>query len=647
MSTRIAEALSRGDTATALAAARKLVQAEPENAEARHLLGQALQRQGDLAGAQAAFERAVALAPENPAYPFALASLAISRGDLDTAERHAKLATGLDPNHLPSYVIAGQATLMRRDRVEAARQLRMAQRINAEHPWVQILEGYLARFDGDEEKAMACFTAAAKTDPNLPAAQLALGLGYLKKDMLPFAEQALRNARVLAPHNTAVAQTLLEVLRRQGKVAEALEVIEPLAAALPNDPAMRLLRAELRGANGRPAEGLEDALALVQQHPTHLRMLSTALELMRQLGRDAEGVPLVERALELAPTEDRLWTLRGALAGNLGEDPAEVLRRWTQARPDSAVAWEQLAGMHDARGELEPMAEAALRALALKPGLVGASLMFAKARMAQAPAEVLERLQAAVAANTELPPPSRRTLLAWQALALDRLQRYGEAAERMREAVAIPIMRQQPLPKLRPAEGEPTAAAGTLFWTLPGVRVEPLMRGLLAPLGERLRNNPELMFGNQDPSAVCWLPFVDGHAVNALAGATWLVVVADPRDAFLSWLLFGASQGYRFTPDPRDAAFWLAEASRALIELQAREPGKVHWIRQDGDREAAASRAGMVLGVELGAELLAPPPLGPGEVRFEPGHWRHYREAFAHEFKVLEPVVKALGYAGE
>src|SRR5690606_26525341 len=96
-----------------------------------------------------------------------------------------------------------------------------------------------------------------------------------------------------------------------------------------------------------------------------------------------------------------------------------------------------------------------------------------------------------------------------------------------------------------------------------------------------------------------------------------------------------------------DAAFWIAEACRALIELQARDPGKVHWIRQDGDREAAASRLSMVLGVDLKAELLAPPAPRPGEPRFEPGHWRHYREAFAHEFKVLEPAVHALGYPVE
>ena len=60
MLAQITDALRRGDTAGALAAARALTAREPDNAAARHLLGVCLQRQGDLAGARAAFEQAIA-----------------------------------------------------------------------------------------------------------------------------------------------------------------------------------------------------------------------------------------------------------------------------------------------------------------------------------------------------------------------------------------------------------------------------------------------------------------------------------------------------------------------------------------------------------------------------------------------------------
>src|SRR5690606_31425065 len=169
MSTEITDALRRGDTEKALAAARRLVKAEPDNAEAQYLLGLALQRAGDGNGGLAAFQQAVVLAPDRPAYAFALASLALGLGQLDLAEKHARLASGLDPNFLPAYALAGQAALMRRDRGEAENQLKLAQRVNPNHPLSLLLEGHLARFDGDEERAMRLFMAVVKADGSLSA----------------------------------------------------------------------------------------------------------------------------------------------------------------------------------------------------------------------------------------------------------------------------------------------------------------------------------------------------------------------------------------------------------------------------------------------------------------------------------------------
>ena len=48
----IIEAMRQGDFAAALAASRDTLAAEPDNAEAHHLLGVCLQQKGDLAGAR-------------------------------------------------------------------------------------------------------------------------------------------------------------------------------------------------------------------------------------------------------------------------------------------------------------------------------------------------------------------------------------------------------------------------------------------------------------------------------------------------------------------------------------------------------------------------------------------------------------------
>ncbi len=643
MSTQTTEALRRGDIAAALAAARRAAADQPESAEAQHLLGIVLQRAGDLPGAQAALERAVALAPEHAGYPFALANLAMGRGALDVAEKNAKLSTALDPNYLPGYVLAGQAALARRDRAEAASQLALAKRVNDGHPLVWSLEGYLARFDGNEDLAMRCFTAAVKADPGLTAAQAALGMGFLAKGQWPFAEQALANAHKQAPNNFSVARALLEALRRQGKVAECLALVEELLAAQPGEPALRVLRAELQVALGRHDEALSDMQAMLAQQPAHPQALGIVLELLRLAGRSEEGVPLADAAIARAPKDDRLWALRGALASNLGHDPRAVLERWIEAIPDSAAAWDQLALFHDAAGDAAAALEAARRALSIVPGLPNASVVLARALIDSDPAAALGHLEAVRVQPTTV--HAARSVLGWRALALDRLGRYEEAASVLRGVGRYQVPEQKPLPQPMPADGEPRAAAGTLLWSLPGIRVEPMLLALHGVLGERLRRHAESL-ADGDPSAVAFLPFVDAQAVNLLDGATWLAVIGDPRDALLNWVMFGNTQAFRTAPDLRETARWMVASVQALLDLQAREPARVQFLRQDGEVEAEAAKAAQVLGVPMAAADVAA-PAGPGPSLFPAGHWRHYRQAMAEEFAILAPLAQALGYPAD
>lgn len=643
MSTEITEALRRGDTAAALAAARRLAAQQPDSAEAHHLLGLSLQRSGDLPAAAAALARAVELAPEHAGYPFALANLAMSQGALDVAEKNARLATALDPNHLPGYVLAGQVALARRDRATAAEQLALARRVNEGHPTVFVLEGHIARFDGDEDLAMRCFSAAVQHSPGLAAAQQALGLGFLAKGQWPFAEQALANAHRLAPNNLSVAHALLEALRRQGKQAERLALLESLVAAHPAQLPLRIQRAELQAVMGQRDAALADLRDLLDRQPHHVQALAIVLELLRQAGAVDDCLALSERALAAAPRDDRLWLMRVALAANTRQDPRPVLDRWTAAMPDSAAAWDQLADFHQSRGELEPAADAARRALALEAGLPTSSIVLARQQLDADPAAALSLLE-----SLRVDPGSvhsLRNVFGWRAIALDRLGRQADAARLIRGLAELPLPEERPLPAAEAASGEPAQAPGTLLWSLPGVRLEDTVRVLAPLLGDRLRPTARELEG-ADAGLAAFMPFVDAQALHRLGGARWLAVVADPRDTLLNWALFGSSQGYRCPRDLREAARWMADEITCLQALEAQAPGSVHWIRQDTGAAAGAASASGVLGVTVPAHAFDA-PVGDGPTAFAPGHWRHYREAFADEFALLGPVAVALGYPAD
>ncbi len=88
--------LNAGRFADAHAILAPLVQAQPRQPEARHLLGVALQKLGDVPAAAEQFRTAASLDKRNPAYPAALGEALLRVGDAKGAERSLRAALALN-----------------------------------------------------------------------------------------------------------------------------------------------------------------------------------------------------------------------------------------------------------------------------------------------------------------------------------------------------------------------------------------------------------------------------------------------------------------------------------------------------------------------------------------------------------------------
>lgn len=672
MLAQITDALRRGDTAAALAAARSLVADEPQNAAAHHLLGECLQRSGDSAGARAAFEQALAVAPDKAEAYFSLATLGLAEGDTAGAVRRLHEALSLDPNQLGGYVVLAHLALGRGDVEEAQRNLKLAQRVDEEHPQVLVVEGYVRQALGDADGALKCFAAAATKAPQLAAAQVALGTAYLARRMWPFAEQALANALALDPSRHApTLRALVEARRRQGKRAETLQALDELLAIVPDDANARLLRAEiLRDTD--PAAALPDLEALLAKQPTHAGTLQAATTLMVRAGRGAEALELAETALAKAPDDDALWRARLNLTGLLGEDAKAMLDRWQEARPDSADVLDLLAGYHQTRNEWALAESYADRALAQRPDLPTSNSVKLREELAADPQAALLRAHRLLPNAAD--PAARRTLLGWAGVALDALGRHDEAAASWREMLLQPVANRMPPPPPVPADAAAEGSAtGTLVVSPPGVRVEFVLRTIKPMLGPNLRldrlqvmqsgdgfgsvrfppGHPEagtaqrwrdsLTGVNLNPADVVdYLTFFDGYTLESLRGARVLALLTDPRDALLNWMVHGSVQNFLFSNLVANSAGWLATVLEMLADHRDAHPADTHLVRLDADAGAAAA--------QIEALLQLPQPLpalfGAG-ARFPSGHWRKYRDAFAAEFGMLTEVATRLGYPAD
>ncbi len=194
----------RGDFAAAEMLYRRLLDAEPGNAEALHLLGVIALQRGDAAKAQDLIGRAAALDPERAEYQRNLGLAFLTAERLEEAGEHLERAAALDPADAAAFTNLSA--------------LRLRQR--------------------SFEAAIAAGKRAIALAPQSLEAATNLAMALRDAGRVPEAEVSYRRALALAPNAPRLEAELALLLRRQGKHKEALEQLRHAAAVAPEDGAI-------------------------------------------------------------------------------------------------------------------------------------------------------------------------------------------------------------------------------------------------------------------------------------------------------------------------------------------------------------------------------------------------------------------------
>ena len=152
------EALCAQAAQVAKACARRALELQPENAEARSTLGiLALQRDYDFGAAEEAFRRATSDDPDYVDARFNLAITLIARGEFGQALDEFVVARGLDPQMFALHPLPAMIHLYARRYDDALAIYRniLAVRPQAPHPPFGILSVYVAQRKWDDATAMA------------------------------------------------------------------------------------------------------------------------------------------------------------------------------------------------------------------------------------------------------------------------------------------------------------------------------------------------------------------------------------------------------------------------------------------------------------------------------------------------------------
>lgn len=687
MHEEIVESLRRGDVAAALGMAQAAVAAAPDDPEKLRLLALALGMNGDSRQAHAALDRAMAFAPVDSSLHYQRATLLMAEARVDEAQVELNRTIGADPNELRAYVMQAQIALGRGDLDEAERLVRLASRVDPNHAWLLTVQGMVLLHRKQLKEAHALLMRATQLAPDALQTRYALGLSFLAQDHLSFAEQAFRAVVEKNPAAHGVRHMLADVIRGQGRHAEAAEVIE--AGLVPNNTMPSdLMRyaGELwlvAGNHGRALPLLKRAVAAA---PGDRATLDALIEALRRNGDAADARNTLEAALATTPHIDGLWSARLSFEP-AGGDIDGLAKRWQAAIPESVQPLHVKMWQAEQQGDKQAAKALAERIIELEPGHIEANSQIINQLFLDDPPAAVAYIQALLPNIAD--PQTGRMVLGWLGRAQDRAGQYADAVDTWTRLHAIASPQAQPLPAssgdatIYPpiAEPEGNAPRPVFLFGPSGSGVERVVSTLLHNARSRIGidrtslqppHDPfqypqtalRLSVGELDGATVVsawratlasrgldessgpidWLPWWDNallHALrNALPEALVLFVLCDPRDMLVDWLQRDSYIRYD-AGTPMRIAVWLAHVLEQVATVAEGSPVSNRVVRIDEIADDAAAIAAAT-GQALGMELSPAPALGPG--RFASRHWRNYAEALAGPFAALNAVARRLGY---
>ena len=685
----IIDALRRGAAAEALAAARELIEAQPQDPTAHRLLAAALRQGGEREDALAALDQAIVLAPEDAQLHLERAGLMLDGRKLDEAQAALAKAIGLDPNQFPAYVLQAQLALGRGDLDQAESIVRTAARIAPEHPQVAAIEGSLALRRGDADRALSILSQASQKAPEEPILQHALGFAYAAKGHFAFAEQAFRRLLQTRPTDPMRAM-IADLVRRQGRPGEAADELRPLLERGDATPALKRLAGEFEREAGRHEAAIALLKDVVAAQPGDRRALAALTDAWRQSGQRDDARETLEGLLAAHPQQADLWFARLLFEEFAGAEAIAIVERWMQAMPDFTPALEARATIHQQLGERDQADAIALRITELQPGHSSAEMRVVDGLMRTDPDAAVNRVESLLARAKD--DNIKKMLRQVLGRTFDAAGQPEAAAATWAELHAEASAQRLPLPPQTdridswpPMATRPEQAPGMVFlWGAPGSLVERValtldnarMPLLADRLGAKPPSDPTQRYGTteallngeldpaflvsqwratqasrgvQDGRIIDWLLWWDNALLLALRPhlpeARLMFVLRDPRDMLVDWLAFGAPVPFALE-SPVVAAEWMARPLAQIADLLEQDLYPHALVRMDemaNDGEAIARALGEALGT--GIPALPSGALGPD--RFPAGHWRQYAEPLGEAFARLAPVAVRLGYPAE
>jgi tetratricopeptide (TPR) repeat protein len=275
---------------------RQILEHEPSNLPATHLLAIVCARGGKVGEAIGLLRKVVAQEPQSIEALNQLASLLSAAGQGREAIELCGRVLKLDPDHAPSHYNLALAYLSERRVTDAIAALEQAVARDRNFADAYYRLGMAYQSVGRDQEAMAALARASTLAPAHTDAHTRLGHLMQVYGKRQEAIASFRRAAAVQPNSTASRLNLAQALAEEGKVSEAEEILRQAIALEPKAAPPHWLLGNVLSQRGRFAEAVESYQAAIALAPAHS---ASYLGIVSSKQVTAADRPLIDRMTAL------------------------------------------------------------------------------------------------------------------------------------------------------------------------------------------------------------------------------------------------------------------------------------------------------------------------------------------------------------
>jgi Flp pilus assembly protein TadD len=347
---------ARGDLASAETTCRQLLQMQPDQPDALHVLGLIAWRRGNREQAIGEIRKAIAAGPGKPQPHNSLGVLLKEAGDIEGAEAAFRAAIGLQPDYPEALTNLGNV-LCEAGRLTDAEA--MHRRVVELAP--NYAEGYnnlatvLARQERWEEAAVACRRAVAFEPARV---EFHLNLGNALSAMEEWDEAAAVFQRVidLAPDNADGHANLGLAFYYLHQPERAVAAHRVAAELRPDSVQIWTNLAAAQADMGDAEAALESCRTALRLHPESPEAHNCLGLALRLKGKTVEAIDAHRTALRLRPDDPKAYNNLGVVLQAQGriDEALAAYAKAVELKPGYREAQCNKGMLHLLRGEFEP-----------------------------------------------------------------------------------------------------------------------------------------------------------------------------------------------------------------------------------------------------------------------------------------------------